>query len=43
MRCLVFAATFNPQQNSGVLEVHMSIGQSLEAQYVFLRNLPEAV
>jgi T3SS negative regulator,GrlR len=34
--------TFNPRQNAGTLEVHTSIGQSLEAQYVFLRSLPEA-
>ena len=34
--------TFNPTKNAGTLEVHTSIGQSLEAQYVFLRSLPEA-
>jgi hypothetical protein len=34
--------TFNPTKNSGALEVHTAIGQSIEAQYVFLRSLSEA-
>jgi len=34
--------TFNPKQNSGSLTVRTSIGQSIAAQYVFLRSLPEA-
>jgi hypothetical protein len=34
--------TFNPQKDAGTLEVHTSIGQSIQAQYVFLRSLPEA-
>jgi hypothetical protein len=34
--------TFNPKQNSGSLAVKTSLGQPVNAQYVFLRSLPEA-
>lgn len=34
--------TFNPKQNSGALSVKTSIGQPINAKYVFLRSLPEA-
>lgn len=33
--------TFNPKQNSGPLAVKTSLGKPIEAQYVFLRSLPE--
>jgi len=35
--------SFNPKQNSGQLAVQTSIGRPLKAQYVYLRDLPEAV
>jgi Helix-turn-helix len=34
--------TFNPKQNSGALAVKTSLGKPVNAQYVFLRSLPEA-
>lgn len=34
--------SFNPKQNSGPLAVKTSLGKSINAQYVFLRSLPEA-
>jgi helix-turn-helix protein len=34
--------TFNPRQNAGALAVKTSIGQPINAQYVFLRSLPDA-
>ena len=34
--------TFNPKQNSGPLAVKTSLGQPINAQYQFLRNLPDA-
>jgi hypothetical protein len=34
--------SFNPKQNSGPLTVRSSVGQPLNAQFVFLRTLPEA-
>jgi hypothetical protein len=33
---------FNPKQNSGPLAVRTSLGQPINAQYIFLRSLPEA-
>lgn len=33
---------FNPKQNSGALAVKTSLGKPVNAQYVFLRSLPEA-
>jgi helix-turn-helix protein len=33
---------FDPKQNSGNLAVGTSIGQQIEARYVYLRSLPEA-
>jgi hypothetical protein len=33
--------TFNPKQNSGPLAVKTSLGQPINAQYQFLRNLPD--
>ena len=35
-------AKFDPKQNSGTLTVRTSIGQQIEARYVYLRSLPEA-
>ncbi len=35
-------ASFNPKLNSGALKVRTSLGQPVDAQYVFLRSLPEA-
>ena len=34
--------SFNPKQNSGPLTVRSSVGQPINAQFVFLRTLPEA-
>jgi hypothetical protein len=34
--------TFNPKQNSGALAVKTSLGKPVNAQYIFLRSLPEA-
>jgi hypothetical protein len=34
--------SFNPKQNSGPLTVKSSVGQPINAQFVFLRTLPEA-
>jgi hypothetical protein len=34
--------TFDPRRNSGTLAVRTSLGQPVNAQYVFLRSLPEA-
>ena len=34
--------SFNPKQNSGPLSVKTSVGQPINAQFVFLRTLPEA-
>jgi hypothetical protein len=34
--------TFDPRSNSGALAVQTSLGQPVNAQYVFLRSLPEA-
>jgi hypothetical protein len=34
--------SFNPKQNSGPLAVKTSLGKAVNAQYVFLRTLPEA-
>ena len=34
--------SFNPKQNSGPLAVKTSLGKPINAQYVFLRSLPEA-
>jgi hypothetical protein len=34
--------SFNPKQNSGPLTVRTSVGQPINAQFVFLRTLPEA-
>lgn len=34
--------SFNPKLNSGPLAVRTSVGQPINAQFVFLRNLPEA-
>lgn len=34
--------SFNPKQNSGPLTVRSSLGQPINAQFVFLRTLPEA-
>ncbi len=34
--------TFNPKHNSGVLGVKTSLGQPINANFVFLRSLPEA-
>lgn len=34
--------TFNPSITSGNMAVKTSIGRSLQAQYVYLRQLPEA-
>ena len=35
-------AKFDPKQNSGKLALKTSLGKPLNAQYVFLRTLPEA-
>lgn len=35
--------TLDPQKNSGMLAVKTSIGRPITAQYVFLRDLPNAV
>jgi hypothetical protein len=35
-------AKFDPKQNSGTLAVMTSIGQEINARYVYLRSLPEA-
>ncbi len=35
-------SSFDPKKNSGPLTVRTSLGQPINAQYVFLRNLPEA-
>ncbi len=34
--------SFNPKQNSGPLTVRSSVGQPINAQFVYLRTLPEA-
>lgn len=34
--------TFNPKQNSGALAVKTSLGQPIDAQYAFLRDLPDS-
>jgi len=34
--------SFNPKENSGPIAVKTSLGKPINAQYVFLRNLPEA-
>jgi transcriptional regulator with XRE-family HTH domain len=34
--------SFNPKQNSGAIALKTSFGKPLNAQFVFLRNLPEA-
>jgi len=34
--------SFDPRQNSGPLSLKTSIGKSINAQFVFLRSLPEA-
>jgi hypothetical protein len=35
-------SSFDPKKDSGPLTVRTSLGQPINAQYVFLRNLPEA-
>ena len=39
---IIVETKFNPRQNSGALKLKTSSGQPLNAQYVFLRSLPEA-
>jgi hypothetical protein len=35
-------ARINPKQNSGPVAVKTSLGQNINAQFVFLRDLPDA-
>jgi hypothetical protein len=39
---IIVETEFDPKQNSGTLTLRTSLGQPLDAQYVFLRSLPEA-
>jgi DNA-binding transcriptional regulator YiaG len=39
---IIVETKFDPRQNSGTLKLKTSLGQPLDARYVFLRSLPEA-